>query len=698
MKKSLLTFTAAAFMAVSAMGASLHGIPAKCMKSEPLRHGVTKKMRDIKVTQTGMKAPLKADEELQMNWGYCDEPYNALQLDSFTVNQAIQVSAEATEQLAGASLNAVVVGTPANPDIFDEDAWEYGNDIESVTVWLAYTLDGEHFAEATGKFEEIGFTWSSVPLPSPYIIEKGKPFYVGVTYQLNVLEEDGEEYTLDYGYVTDYAEAEYPNTNLIYTKIKGFDEDGEFIFSDTPAWRNFGNYYGNACICIDVTGKNLPTDYAYIADSYIPAFVTPSDKIDVLMSIRNKGALPIEEVDVCLEYSDGVKQTVTTPVMAYDGDGWDLVPVSIGYNNYGIVEAFFDAPAKEGYTDYTITIPKINGTAANNAQTSLEGSILSLSSGFQRINVVEEGTGTWCGNCPLGIAGMKWLAENCEDTAVGISLHTEDEMAVLEPGGAYADFGVYYLGVPSSYFNRNFNEEIYPDPEELEYQMWDKEDIPALAEIKATLTPVTEDQRTVRLDASVQFSIADETGCYGIGYAVIEDGVGPYMQTNYLSGEAPGSAYGYEDMPEEFLCIYDDVARNCSHPLGIEQSIPASVAVGSTYEFSTDIVLKDVTNLDNYRVVPMVVNSRTGFVENACVVKSPTYSYSEIKSIHADRTQNLSVRGGKGVITISGDTDNVRIYTLDGRMVGKATGYSTRMAPGFYIVNRGNEAVKVIVR
>ncbi len=685
-------------MAVSAMAAPATGWSKKSMKAEPIRHGVTKKIRDTKVKPAQLKAPLKADGQLQMDWGYCDEPYNAFQLDTYTVNQAIKVSADATEQLAGASVNSVLVGTPANPEIFDEDAWEYGNDIESVTVWLAYDLNGEHFAEATGKFEKVGFTWSSVPLSTPYIIEKGKPFYVGVTYEMNVYEVDGEKVSDDCGFVTDYSEPEYANTNLVYTAIRGLDENYEFVYADTPAWRNLADYFGNACIRIDVTGDNLPTDYAYITDSYLPSFVAPGDKFEVLLGIKNMGATTLETVDVCVEYSDGTKQTITSDVLGYEDYGWDLVPAPIGYNGFGILDAFFDAPAKEGYTDYTITLPTLNGKDANNAVTSIEGSLLSLSTGFHKNNVVEEGTGTWCGNCPLGYAGMQWLARNCEENAIGIALHCEDPMAVLDRGGAFEEFSQYIMGYPSAFFNRNWMEDIYPSPEDLEEQMWMVEDIPALAEIKATITPVSDDKKTIKLDTSVQFSVSDESGSFGIAYTVVEDGVGPYLQVNYMAGSDPGSAYGFEDMPEEVELIFDDVARNCSHPKAFANSLPAAVTPGSTYDFSTEIVLSDVSNLDNYRVVPMVVNTKTGFVENACVVKSPTYSYSAIKSIQADKMKTMSVRGGKGVITISGATDNVRIYTLDGRFVGNATGFTTHVAPGFYIVNRGTEAVKVIVK
>ncbi|MDE6337314.1 MAG: Omp28-related outer membrane protein [Muribaculaceae bacterium] len=698
MKKNLLIYAAAAMTVISASAAVPTVVPKKSMKSETLRHGLTKKMRDLELKSARHIAQAKTrDSQLHMDWGYCENPYNAFQLETFTVNQAIRVAEADAETFAGASVNAILVGTPANVTILDEENWEYGNDIESVTVWLAYDLNGEHFAEAKGKFNDIAFTWTSVALDSPYIIEEGKPFYVGITYELNVLEEEGEEYSDDYGFVTDYGYPEVPNTNLIYTTVTDVDMEGEYIYADEPAWRDLADLFGNAAIRLNISGDNLPTNIVDFDDVYMPTFVAPTETLQALMYVKNLGADVVDSVDVCLEYGDGSKQIINSTVLNYDYD-WSLIPTPMAYNEYGVLVVDFEAPLKEGYSDYTITLPYLNNGAANNADAAFEGTILSLADGYHKNNVVEEATGTWCGNCPMGYVGMHWLAENCEEDAIGIAMHYADPMDVLEEGHAYAPFEPNIAGYPSSFFNRNWIQDVYPIPEELEYQLETVADIPALGEIKATVTSVSDDNKTIKLDVDMEFSIADEAGNYAMAYTVVEDGVGPYRQTNYFSGEDPGTAFGFENMGKYVNLIFDDVARNCSHPTPIEGSLPEVITPGTTYHFSTEIELSDVTNLNNYRVVPMILNKKFGYVENACVAKSPTYDYSAVKSLQADNTNKASILGGKGVITISGNTDNVRIYTAAGRYVGKATGFRTSVAPGFYIVTRGNESAKVIVR
>lgn len=699
MKKLLLLTAAVAIASVSVFATpSIAPLGAKAVKKEALRKNAAKKIRDIKNAPSLRTAQSRSEgTELEMNWGFCEDPYNAFQFDMFTVNQAIYVSEEELGQLAGARINAIVVGTPANPELLDEDTWEYANDIENVTVWLAYSLDGEHFAEATGRFEEVAFTWTTVALDEPYIIQADKPFYVGVTYDLNVIEVDGEKYSDDCGYVTDYAEPDFLDTNLIYTTITGLDEDWEFVYADTPGWHDLSYYFGNACIRINVTGENLPTNIASIADSYVPSFVSPTDEMQILLSVKNQGAETLETVDVCLEYGDGTKQTVTAPVSTYGWD-WDFVPQPIEFNEYGILEVYFDAPEKEGYSEYTITIPTLNGSAANKASTSVKGWILSLSEGFHKNNVVEEGTGTWCGNCPFGYVGMKWLAENCEDFAIGIALHYEDPMSVFDPGQAFEEFCDYIEGYPSAFINRNWGYDVYPSPDNLEDEMMMIEDIPALAQISAAISTVSDDGKKIKLETTVEFSVNDDSESFGVAYTVVEDGVGPYLQENYMSGEDPGSAYGFEDLPEQVELIFDDVARNCSHPQPIDNSLPAEIKPGEKYNFSTEIELTDVSNLDNYRVVPMVVNRKTGFIENACVVKSPTYSYSGLKAVESEKTPATIVRGGKGMIIVNGQTENAKVYGVDGRFICTLTAQRTAIAPGFYIVTIGNEATKVFVK
>ena len=42
---------------------------------------------------------------------------------------------------------------------------------------------------------------------------------------------------------------------------------------------------------------------------------------------------------------------------------------------------------------------------------------------YDRVTVVEEGTGTWCGWCVRGIVALEYMRENYPDKFIGIGVH-----------------------------------------------------------------------------------------------------------------------------------------------------------------------------------------------------------------------------------------------------------------------------------
>ncbi len=76
-----------------------------------------------------------------------------------------------------------------------------------------------------------------------------------------------------------------------------------------------------------------------------------------------------------------------------------------------------------GTLDYKLYISAVNGEPCDTGY-ALTGNILSLESGFKRNLVFEEGTGTWCGWCVVGYAGMEYMKETYGDKGfIGIAVH-----------------------------------------------------------------------------------------------------------------------------------------------------------------------------------------------------------------------------------------------------------------------------------
>lgn len=689
---AMATAISASAHSQSRLSKNLATLPSKSSVTNTLRQNL--KGKEL-LKANGMSAAnqfafaTRAEETLNMQWGYCEDPYNAINFDGNEVNQAIFVSSEITEFLDGATVKNVLTGNPADASTLNPLTYTYDNPVKTCKVWIKEDLNKEPVAEGEGEMGPYGFEWSSIALSQPYTIEKDKEFYVGITYTLPA------DNPYAYGYLTDYTYPLYPNTNMIYSTLEGYDDEGEPIFGETKKWQNIGFDYGNACIRLDVFGDNLPQNVAEIIDATVPAYVAPGEKFEVMLYVNNYGANAIKNVEMSLQFDGEEAQTTTVDMISGYDENWEPIFGEISYNYTGAAVAEFVSPKAEGSLKYTIKITKVNGDADNSSDSDASGYLLCLSEGFHKNVVVEEGTGLWCGYCPVGWAGMEYIKENfSEEGVIGVALHEGDVMDVLDDG-AFSPMLYYFDGFPSCFYNRDYSYSGYPSPEYFEEELPTYIAIPACASIEATLE-ATDNNSTIKLSTKSEFMIPGSEGNFEIGYTVLEDGVGPYMQTNYFTGEPDDESYGFGSKNNPCLIKFNDVARNCSKPMGIEGSLPA-VEKGKSYEYSCEVALDDVKNVSNCRVVAMVINKNSGCIENATVVNHPSNTGNSVNTIVSDKNGSF-VRVVKGGILIDGDNSNVNIYSASGMKVAKTNGFRINLPAGIYVVTRGSESAKVIVK
>lgn len=634
------------------------------------------------MSQIMKKNSTRATEKIE--WGYCEEPYVCLPVDG-DVKIAAMMAAETSTTFAGNKISGILVANPVDAKLTDWNTGVYVNSVKEATIWLSNSLDGEPFLTSTGELGPDGFEWSFINFDQPYELKEGENIYFGVSY--TVPEGDN-------GYIADYSYPEYDYTAYLYSKITGIDNNGEFVYGN-PSWVKAGTWAGNACIRVSIEGDKLPQNICKVADVSIPVAVKKGTPINVQAGIINGAANEISSVELTLEIEGMEPQTKESKVVI----GYDYynnpVEGAISYNGYGLVGAEFVCDLIGNNLPYKLYVSKINGTDANNWTESYNGYMLSLEEGFAKNNVIEEATGTWCGWCVLGYAGMEYIKENIP-TFIGIAMHSGDRMEVMGEGNAYEPFAGYVSGFPSSFLNRNWSSDIYPSPDDFADLYEEIHDIPAVAKISATLKNNDESGKSVKLSTSYEFAISEEKADYGIAYTVVEDDLGPYRQTNYPSG-MDGNYYGFENEPDPVSLLFSEVARNCSHPLPFEESILKSTTADNEYTFETDIELSDVSNVNKYRVVAMVINNFNGAIENACVVESPTYV--GVESIVSESKSAPIAFGGKGCLTVVATGLDNAIYTADGKCV--ASGIKSgkvNLAPGLYIVSNGRESVKAVVR
>lgn len=80
------------------------------------------------------------NQELSMNWGYCEGASMAIPYEPGELKGAIILTADQATQFAGAKLDAILVGNPVDVTTQTPN-YEYDNPIKEATVWLAESLD-----------------------------------------------------------------------------------------------------------------------------------------------------------------------------------------------------------------------------------------------------------------------------------------------------------------------------------------------------------------------------------------------------------------------------------------------------------------------------------------------------------------------------------------------------------------------------
>ena len=180
---------------------------------------------------------------------------------------------------------------------------------------------------------------------------------------------------------------------------------------------------------------------------------------------------------------------------------------------------------------------------------------------------------------------------------------------------------------------------------------------------------------------------------YRLGFYVTEDGVGPYRQTNYYSGQ-PGS-YGWENKGASVNLTFDDVARVLAGTrTGFSKSLPTEMTPGEDYTYTTTASLTAVKG-DVYTVIGYIFDNTKGEIVNS--FKTTVGTQTGVEAVEGAKAANVYAL--PGAIAVSGEYEVANVFDLAGRKVASAKGESVINLPaGVYVVNVDGKATKVLVK
>ncbi len=311
--------------------------------------------------------------------------------------------------------------------------------------------------------------------------------------------------------------------------------------------------------------------------------------------------------------------------------------------------------------------------------------------------VLEESTGTWCQWCPKGTYFSDSISLNYDNVFV-IAVHGYDQMENTEHIEGSGLVAFPSANIDRSYTKQNINQWFSAVDDALQEE--------AVAELSVS-NNFDLASRLLSVTVTADF-VQDVSGDYRLAAIILEDGVtGPspaYNQANQYSGGTNGFAGGYEILPSPIpahMIAYNHVSRMLLGGYeGAENSLPSSIASGSTHGFNFEYTIAETWDADLVYVLAVLLTPE-GKIDNAA--KSLYLNgANNAKPIFMSSPLSVAYVGNEYVYTIySHDPDNPNLQieadilpdwlsisqtTSVGHIHDKAVLSGTANTPGIYEV------------
>lgn len=480
--------------------------------------------------------------------------------------------------------------------------------------------------------------WNEVTISQPVTISKENVsgYLMGYDYvQSN--KNDGQYYDNECFPLSLVNEGAYTCPTYVYGNL-----------GQGTGWNNIGaEDYGNLSVQAVVEGEFPENGLMPLAFDEVTMMLGETGTVN--LSLMNLGSEPLNNFSytMTIDGVPGEEQTYTldNPVTSFGAMIIANIPV--------------EAAETARESQVVIDITKVNGQENSASQTSVQGIVTTLSELIERNILVEEFTGTACGWCPRGLAGMELMRETFGSRFVGVGLHwynTSDAMYFDPAYYAPVDFG----GAPSCRINRGAEmDPKYGTGNDICDDVRAAMNQPSKGSVEVA-ADWNDDQTQVIATATV--SPAIDTENLEVAFVLVADqlsGTGSaWNQSNYyyqytaaqvgdpdLDQFCKGGTYGKSTITG---WKFNDVAIASSY----ENYTNLAPAVGFvkagetgevtfTLDMPTKATLKKAINTDQVYIVA-ILTSASGSVENAAKAKVGGDDPTSIATLDTDATETVS--------------------------------------------------------
>lgn len=405
--------------------------------------------------------------------------------------------------------------------------------------------------------------------------------------------------------------------------------------------------YGCSAMQVELSGFNAN-------DAYFEGFKDYYNQVNIATSINltllNRGYNGIKSID----YSYSVGDKKVSDRLTLDAP----IPACLNAST----EFTVTLPAIEAKGKYPVTfsIDKVNGEA--NSEVATANSTMAIYNKLPKHRpVMEEFTGTWCGNCARGWIGLEVMTRLHPDF-IALAYHSGDVMQVIDQK-QFLGFDTSNPSYPMANIDRVYTD-IDPyygadmTPFGIE-ELWKKQAeilAPASLETEAAFTP---DGKDIKAKATLEFpEAANDADKYSVEFVLVTDGLHgegqAWEQSNYLEENEKGD-YPFPEADIFFAgsssipnMHYNDVVVATTRLRDGLIKLPAKVEAEKAFSIEGTITEVDsIKNMANYpviqdsknlRIVALLLNEK-GQIVNGAQAKVTGYETTGIRNINTNAAE-----------------------------------------------------------
>ena len=497
-------------------------------------------------------------------------------------------------------------------------------EIGNVKIWLTKKLTLENkknVADVMSLDATMDDSTAIVKFATPYTIDSDT-LYIGYSFDVVELTE---------------------RTQLPISLINEKGVQGLWTHSSRTyrSWLDKSTY-GCSAMQVELSGFNAN-------DAYFEGFKDYYNQVNIAtpinLTLLNRGYNGIKSID----YSYSVGDKKVSDRLTLDAP----IPACLNAST----EFTVTLPAIEAKGKYPVTfsIDKVNGEA--NSEVATANSTMAIYNKLPKHRpVMEEFTGTWCGNCARGWIGLEVMTRLHPDF-IALAYHSGDVMQVIDQK-LFLGFDTENPSYPMANIDRVYTD-IDPyygadmTPFGIE-EIWKKQaDIlaPASLETEAAFTP---DGKDIKAKAILEFpEDTNDADKYSVEFVLVTDGLHgegqAWEQSNYLEENEKGD-YPFPEADIFFAgsssipnMHYNDVVVATTRLRDGLIKLPAKVEAEKAFCIEGTITEVDsIKNMANYpviqdsknlRIVALLLNEK-GQIVNGAQAKVTGYETTGIRNIN----------------------------------------------------------------